>query len=104
MTDKEILYINAGKIVVFSSGAYSDYSLHGMFVGLQDVTFEQAKEVVAEVQAAAELIEDDGGYCSHCDKAMMYQGSLISRGYLMEVDYIERWVGSYGDLEVHAGY
>jgi hypothetical protein len=101
MSDKEALYINAGKIVVFTSGQYSDYSLHGMFVGLQDVTFEQAQETATEVNAAADVIDEDGGWA---DKTMMYQATLISKGYLMEVDYVNRWIGSYGDLEVHAGY
>jgi hypothetical protein len=101
MPDKEALYINAGKIVVFSSGEYSDYSLHGMFVGLQDVTFEQAQEIVTEVNAAADKIDEEGGWS---DRHMMYQAALIGKGYLMEVDYVNRWIGSYSDLTVYGNW
>jgi hypothetical protein len=101
MSDKEALYINAGKIVMFTSGQYSDYSLHGMYVGLQDVTFEQARETATEVDAAADKIDEGDGWS---DRHMMYQAALISKGYLMEVDYTERWIGSYSDLMVDAGY
>ena len=92
-------YLTAGKLVTFTHGEYSDYSMIRTFVALENVTF-------ASVQALADRIivkvenanEDDGWYDG--DPQYEFLAVLLTKGWLLEVDNTERHIGSYGELEL----
>ena len=79
--------IKAGMAIIFSSGAYSDYSFGQVYIALQDFNYmEEAKKFYME-----ELEKDIDTYVDSDD----FEGYLISKGFLGLCDYREIHVGDY---------
>lgn len=82
------LDLKRGKLIVFSSGAYSDYSYLGnAFVVLQDVSEEQLREVEKETKEA------DNEYYP----AETFIALCIKKGWLLEVELKEIHLGETYD-------
>lgn len=86
--DSENKIAKAGKLLLMDSGDYSDYTVVGFFVVLKD--FDPMKEL-EEYKAA------------NPDKAKDYEfgedaflAVLLAKGYLMEVEHGNLYLGSYG--------
>ena len=69
----------AGKLLCVDSGEYSDKSVHGFFVVLQD--FEPDAELAMHLEAHPEQLEP-----YHFEEDS-YLASLLAKGFLMEVSY-----------------
>lgn len=96
---REANYLNAGKLVLFSDGEYSDYRFGSCYVATKTVTFDEVEKIAKEVTDEKERQEDKTGWYDgnvHTDLIMR----LIKNGWLIEVDITERHIGSYGVLEV----
>lgn len=86
MTDKiEINIIKAGTLLTISTGCYSDYSVHGVFRVLKDITQEDYESF---------RVEDDGW----CDLSEVI-AKMATLGYIENVESTELHLGSYGELE-----
>ena len=81
--------LQAGKLIVFSSGEYSDYGYHGAYVCLQSVSHEDIVNLQDEVNKSEE-------YC----KQSLFQSACIRKGWLAQIELREIHLGSYGDLEL----
>ena len=92
-------YLTAGKLVTFTSGEYSCYSMHGTFVALETVTREQAEEVASALRAKAEAEEEKTGWYDG-DLHEEFQAELIRKGWLVSVDNTEHHIGSYSYLKL----
>ena len=99
MGEVEERYLVAGELVTFTSGEYSDYSLHGTFVALETVTYAQIEAVAASVTAKAEKGREALGWV-HVDVHVDFQAQLIREGWLVSVKNTERHIGSYGYLRL----
>lgn len=89
MKEKDI--VEAGKLLCISSGEYSDHQIHGFFVVLK--TFNHKKETL-EFNSKYKNKE----FRSRDD----FLGMLVSKGYLLDVDYKELDLGYKGfDLETY---
>lgn len=91
--------LKAGKLYVFSTGEYSDYSYCGAYVALQDVTEEKIDEIVASINERKEKEEDELGWCEF-DVHEAFQAALIREGYIACIDLHEIHIGSYGTLDL----
>lgn len=91
-------YLTAGKLVTFTSGQYSDYSMHGTFVALETVTRERINEVAGLLRTRAEAEEEKLGWYDG-DLHEEFQAEMIRKGWLVSVDNTERHLGSYGYLD-----
>lgn len=80
----------AGTLLMVDSGEYSDYGVTGFFVVLKD--FNPMKEL--EEYKSSNKIDDY--FYDNTDK---YFGSLVSKGYLVDINYANLYLGAYGDLE-----
>ena len=103
-------YLTAGNLVTFTSGEYSDYSMHGTFVALETVTWAAAKEL------ADRLIAKEKKACGEIDWLNAntqdvialdvgnlqenFQVALVRKGWLLEVKSTERHLGYHGELEL----
>jgi hypothetical protein len=97
--DDQANYLTAGTLVTFTSGEYSDYSMHGTFVALETVSFEQANELAKEITAKQDIeVEKNGWYDG--DVHLDFQSACIKRGWLLEVNNTERHIGSYSYLAI----
>ena len=99
MGEVEERYLVAGELVTFTSGEYSDYSLHGTFVALETVTYAQIEAVAASVTAKAEKEREVVGR-PFVDVHEIFQAQLIREGWLVSVKNTERHIGSYGSLRL----
>lgn len=90
------LPVEAGKLICFSTGEYSDYSYDGHFLTLEPLTRPMVEEVVEECKTKAR-VENDG---EEYGATGYFIPALIKRGLIMIVDCQEIHVGSYGRLEV----
>lgn len=83
--------VEAGKLICFSSGEYSDYGYHGHFLTLEPLTRPMVEEIKAECLREAESLYDqqDG-----------FIPKLIKRGLIMSIDCQVIHLGSYGELTV----
>jgi hypothetical protein len=77
--------LNAGELVVFTQGEYSDYGFSGHFVALRDVSAD-------EMEALAVY----GFY--HASNSFLARA--IQQGWLLSVNVREIHYGSYGDLNL----
>lgn len=87
--------VEAGKLICFSSGEYSDYGYNGHFLTLEPLTRPMVEEVKVECEAKA-ISENGDKYGAR----EFFIPSLIKRGLIMVVDCQEIHLGEYGDLTV----
>ena len=92
-------YLTAGNLVTFTSGSYSDYSMHGTFVALETVTWYDVKAVADKLTAKARKVRDESGWYDGTLQEE-FQVALIRNGWLLEVNNTERHLGSYSELEL----
>lgn len=85
--------VEAGKLICFSTGEYSDYSYDGHFLTLEPLTRPVVEEIadICRARALEENRYDPKGY---------FIPELIKRGLIMVVDCQEIHIGSYGELYV----
>ena len=103
-----IIEIKQGDTVFITEGEYSDYSIDGFFIALQDINDDTLKEA-------------DDLFWKDVDAGLLkdYEGVLLSRDYpyissqrkerflyyllklnvLEEIEAKEIWLGAYGRLE-----
>lgn len=114
-TAKDDVYINAGGLLMFSSGEYSDYGTGGCFVALETLTRTMLREVAEQAtsdHAAADAAHDlamEAFYASDRtgeapswpeDPQGMFVSACIRKGWLMAVTYTELHIGSYNRVEL----
>jgi len=87
------LPVEAGKLICFSTGEYSDYGYDGHFLTLEPLTRPMVEEVADKCRARC--LEEDG-----YDPKGYFIPELIKRGLIMIVDCQEIHIGSYGELDV----
>lgn len=114
MTDD--LYLKAGRLVMFETGEYSDRSINGLFLAMRDLSRADVVELADAYKAVHEQMtsESDAAFEAWYkhpeprpdapthppDLQYGFVDHLISKGYLMIVDYDEHHIGSYGELEI----
>lgn len=110
--EKNDVYLAAGKIIVFSSGEYSDYGYSGMYVTLRPLLRSHLNDIAKQTAAEGAALEAEldtyhntpvaerGPYPGYPNLHEMFQSRLIALGLLMVIDYAELHAGSYGRLEV----
>ncbi len=79
--------IKAGRLVLISSGCYSDYSVHSAFVTLKPVPVQE--ELTAWLVNHPEQIED------YSFEEHQFLVDLIAKGYLLEVNVAWLHLGDY---------
>lgn len=105
--------ITAGELLTFSTGEYSDYTVHGVFRALR--TFEVARTMREYVQEIVDGQTDKSEF--YVDKAREwlageysspyvgneddYLAWLALHGYIVDEPSREIHVGAYGRLEIH---
>jgi len=87
------LPVEAGKLICFSTGEYSDYGYDGHFLTLGTLTRPMVEEVANKCRDRA-LKEN------HYDPRDFFIPELNKRGWIMVVDCQEIHIGSYGVLDV----
>ena len=116
MTDETDVYLAAGKLIVFSTGSYSDYGYRGMFVTLQPLLKSKLREVEEDTEREYKRLDAEndaareawasadhdkrGGYPSMPSLEELFQTNLIKAGLLMVIDYNELHIGEYGSLSL----
>lgn len=107
MSDDE--YLGAGKLIVFSTGEYSDYGYRGMFVTLRPLLRSQLREIGEEVEAHWKRLDAEQDawtkesgleYPILPGKHELFQTRLIEAGMLLVIDYNEMHIGSYSELDL----
>ncbi len=96
------LDVQAGKLIVFSRGEYSDYGYRGAFVALVHITpdmFMEAAEA-AKAKAREENDKDSWSEGSEYGADDKFIPELVRRGWLLDVEYREIHTGSYGELDL----
>lgn len=92
-------YLNAGQLVHFTSGEYSDYQIKDTFLALRDLSTDDAKSLAGGIRAHAEAEEEKvGWYLGKPQEEFL--SALLRDGYLLSINCIEKHLGSYGELEV----
>lgn len=101
-TRPDEIVVPAGKLVVFSTGEYSDYQHAGHFVVLENITRGVLPEVIDECKklARAENAKNDYGFSEEYGADGYFIPALIRRGLILDVTCIEIHYGSYGELEL----
>lgn len=115
VTDTADLYLAAGKLLMFSSGSYSDYHTMGCFVALEDLTRSRLQELAEATSSewnAADAAHDaasdaweaagrPGDYpTGPGDVRQYFVAACIRAGLLLSVDYTELNIGDYSDLSL----
>jgi hypothetical protein len=101
MDENPEMFLTAGKLVHFTTGEYSDYSLFGDFVALDNLTIGDARHIAGEIREKESQAEAKAGWYDgdvHTD----FIAELTRRGLLLSVDSMERHIGSYGELSLDA--
>ena len=75
----------AGKLLMIDHGEYSDRSIMGFFVILKD--FDPQQKIIDYLK----IIKDDDSL-----SAYSFISLLIEKGYLLEIDYSNLYLGGYG--------
>lgn len=89
--------LEIGQRVLLSSGEYSDYSVHGIFIVAKPFdTIEIGKQALAE-EDAEEAKHRPNHYYKYVNGRV--QTILEREGYLVKEDYIEIYCGDYGRLD-----
>lgn len=85
--------LRAGRLVAFSVGEYSDYSISGAFVVLKDLCDEEMRKI--RLDLITRYTQEIGSYG---EAQRRFIPELIRMGYLLDVEYSEVHIGSYSDL------
>jgi hypothetical protein len=83
--------IEAGEVVAFSSGEYSDYGISGFSKVLKPLNKTVWDEMVAACTAPPDYDPDDDPRF-HDDRVMPW---LVKNGYIEEIEYTELHLGAY---------
>ena len=75
--------LKAGRLSLFTLGAYSSYQFRGLYVALKDLTLDELKEKVKPLKSGNEYADD----------MSQVEALLIREGYLLEVDFTEVYLG-----------
>jgi hypothetical protein len=89
MTDKTI--VKAGRLLSMDSGEYSDYGLNGFYVALRDFNPFEELELYFDANPAQR-----GSYSFEKDQ---FIASVIAKGYLLEIEPDNLYLGSYSSAE-----
>lgn len=81
--------IKSGTLLTVSTGEYSDYSVHGVFRALKDITYEDLREARKA---------QPGEYDEYCDIKQII-AFLATQGYIEDVPSLELHLGAYGELD-----
>ena len=92
-------YLNAGQLVHFTSGEYSDYQIKDTFLALRDLSTADAKSLVDGIRAHAKAEEEKVGWYGG-EPQEEFLSALLRDGYLLSIICTEKHLGSYGELEV----
>ena len=94
----DIKIFSIGELMMISTGAYSDYSIKGLFKILKDFDAQEqlvvwAKETDREV--VNHSVKDD-----YKNQQIEYMGWLNKNGFIEDVDYRELHTDDYGNTEL----
>jgi hypothetical protein len=81
--------INKGTVVVFTSGEYSDFSINGVFVAIQDITKEHYAEAATEELKKGMYRQDE----------YTVLANLVKMGLLVDVESVQVYLGAYGSVQ-----
>jgi hypothetical protein len=86
--------LKAGKLVMFTTGEYSDFGHCGVFVVLKDMSHDEFKSI-------AKKLKDDfqGDYWEGPSEYEM-MSELTKNGYLLDIDMKSIHLGEYGRLDI----
>ena len=90
MVNKEKM-VKAGKLISVEKGEYSDYTVIGFFVALQD--FYPMKKLSKYLEKHQDQKR------AYAFKEYQFLSYLISAGLLLEIDYGTLFLGTYGTCE-----
>lgn len=91
MTDSKAKIAKAGKLLMADTGEYSDYMVIAFFVVLKD--FDPMQELEEYRIANPDQAEDYGF------KENAFLAWLTAKGYLLEVEYGNLFLGSYATCD-----
>lgn len=110
--------IQAGSLIVFATGEYSDYGYEGHYVALETIPRSLMVEIAEEAKMEHKVAEEEemrGWTEFHKSsepnsKRPEYVGSIhnyfigkmIRRGLLLSLTVTQLHIGSYGELEIPA--
>lgn len=108
MSNAPEVYIDVGRLLQFSTGSYSDYSVGAIYVTLRPILYSdlEAAKAEAESRQAENKAEWGAWYAGASGRPHLFQihesfqTALIERGFLMIVDCAECHIGDYGRLEI----
>jgi len=92
--------LKAGQLLHFDKGEYSDYQTVGFFVVLQDFSpFDELTAFPLTQYSGVSKYGDDAGkrWTSESFESNAFIGSLIQKGFLMEITFCSLWLGAYDD-------
>lgn len=89
--------MQAGQLIVMSSGEYSDYTYLQSYVALQDVSVDQMRNLAEAVNRERAHMAHEGEYV---DPQSMFLVELIRKGWVLSIDHHEIHIGSYGQLSL----
>jgi hypothetical protein len=88
-----LLFYTRGSVLVFTTGAYSDFRLSGFLVAIRDLDLKAlAKEFVADEKASTEELLNRG-------RPDDFASWLVAKGHAMPVDAAEIHLGDDGEWE-----
>lgn len=91
--------LRAGHSFFFSHGDYSDYSVDGFFLPLEDIPAMRLLVIAAEVQAKWKEEDEKNGWAELDCKAMLIP-ELIRRGLLLEITAPEIHLDGWDELRI----
>lgn len=83
-------HVKQGELLALSRGEYSDYSVDGFFLALQDF------DIAAIGKAFTAANGDEYGYC---ESSSSFPSYLVSQGLVLPITHREIHCGSYGHVE-----
>ena len=92
-------YFNAGQLVYFTSGEYSDYQIKDTFLALRNLSTADAQSLASSIRAHAKAEEKKVGWYDGKPQEE-FLSALLRDGYLLSINCTEKHLGSYGELEV----
>ena len=90
--------LKAGHPFFITHGEYSDYSVDGFFLPLEDIPAERMLAIAAEVQAEWNKEDEEKGWAG--DVREMLVPALIKRGLLLQITAPEIHIGGWDELKV----
>ena len=92
-------YFNAGQLVYFTSGEYSDYQIKDIFLALRDLSTADVQSLASGIRAHAKAEEKKVGWYNG-EPQEEFLSALLRDGYLLSINCTEKHLSSYGELEV----